>query len=47
MSQVWPFEAGLAVHHGIGARIVHAEIWSGGVPLNPELHPIRDAAPGS
>lgn len=44
VSQVWPFETGLSVHRGTGARIVHAEIWPGAVPLNPTLHPVRDAA---
>jgi precorrin-8X/cobalt-precorrin-8 methylmutase len=37
VSRVWPFEP------IDGARIVHAEIWPGVVPLEP-LHPVRDAA---
>ncbi len=44
VSRVWPFETGLSVHRETGPRIVHAEIWPGAVPLNPALHPVRDAA---
>lgn len=46
VSQVWSFETGLVVDQGTEARIVHAEVWPGAVPLNPALHPVRDAAQG-
>ena len=44
VSEVWPFETGLSLHHGPGPRVVHAEIWPGAVPLNSDLHRIKDAA---
>jgi hypothetical protein len=45
-SRAWPFETGFGarVLEEDGARIVHAEIWPSCVPLETDLHPVRDAA---
>jgi precorrin-8X/cobalt-precorrin-8 methylmutase len=45
-SAVWPFETGLP-YDPTCARpdaIVHAEVWPSAVPLDPEVHRVRDAA---
>lgn len=43
-SLVWPFESGWTTRFPETARIVHAEFWPGALPLDPDLHPVRDAA---
>ncbi|MGE0141089.1 MAG: cobalamin biosynthesis protein CbiG [Ilumatobacteraceae bacterium] len=45
-SLVWPFETGLVDDPTQGRPdvIVHAEVWPSAVPLDENLHPVRDAA---
>lgn len=50
-SRLWPFETGFATDPlaaaGLGPggpALLHAEIWPGVCPLDPEFHPVRDAA---
>lgn len=46
VSKVWPFETGFTarVPPKYGPFIVHAEIWPGIVPVDTDLHQVRDAA---
>lgn len=45
-SRVWPFETGFTPDPSParGPFVLHAEIWPGVVPLEPERHAVRDAA---
>ncbi len=45
-SRVWPFETGFTSRPvpDVGPFVLHAEIWPGAVPLDEDLHPVRDAA---
>jgi len=43
-SHVWPFETGWRCPVGNGPLVVHAEIWPGAIPVNENLHEVKDAA---
>lgn len=46
VSRVWPFETGFTAPITLknGPFILHAEIWPGVVPIETDLHQVRDAA---
>lgn len=44
VSEVWPFETGLSIQSEPGPRVVHAEIWPGAIPIDTNLHKVKDAA---